>query len=102
MNDTDSGATERLRQAWERQREREQAAKGNGKGDPDERILKTGRGARFKLTTDDFWCHMPSHKYIYTENGDLWPSSASRGDDMASRLAAPDLRQADDRRRLNR
>ncbi|WP_414814917.1 hypothetical protein [Rhizobium sp. IY2] len=76
MTDTDSGGTERLRQARERQPEREQAAKGNGKHDWDAGTLKTGRGARFKLTTDDFWCHMPSHKFIYTENGDLWPSSS--------------------------
>ncbi|MGO6745816.1 primase-helicase family protein [Rhizobium ruizarguesonis] len=76
MTDADSGGTERLRQARERQPEREQAAKGNGKHDSDAGTLKTGRGARFKLTTDDFWCHMPSHKFIYTENGDLWPSSS--------------------------
>ncbi|XNO44982.1 primase-helicase family protein [Sinorhizobium meliloti] len=70
-DDPPSGdAAERLRQ-----REPQQAAKGNGKGARDD-IPKTGRGARSKLTTDDFWCHMPTHKFIYTENGDLWPSSS--------------------------
>ncbi|MGK9198934.1 primase-helicase family protein [Sinorhizobium meliloti] len=29
-----------------------------------------------KLATDDFWCHMPSHKYIYLGNGDLWPATS--------------------------
>ncbi|MDW9896313.1 hypothetical protein GOB10_11070 [Sinorhizobium meliloti] len=41
-----------------------------------ERAKSNGRGSRSKLATDDFWCHMPSHKFIYTENGDLWPSSS--------------------------
>lgn len=43
----------------------------NGAGGGGGNLAKTAR-----LSEYDFRCHMPSHKFIYLENGDLWPASS--------------------------
>jgi hypothetical protein len=67
----------RLRQEIERclrNAKRKQSAGSSGNGQADSSA--NGQANSCGVLVNDFWAHMPSHQYIYSPTGEMWPASS--------------------------